>query len=99
MNSDSKKAFWMLRQYLKQRGISKDLTLRMVKFVEYTLSKEVKKVQKTNVKFLNIISDQLSSELAFELYAGHLKLHHVFEYMIENVPCLAYQICNCALVA
>jgi len=97
MKNDKQKQFWMLRRYLKQKGVSPDLTLRMTRFLEHQVEKQEKTIQVGKVLILQHISDQLSSELHHEMYAPCLKGHALFECLSREMKGVASRICHFAL--
>merc|ERR1712019_118213 len=99
MKNDKQKQFWMLRRYLKQKGVDAGLTMRMLRFLEHQCAKQEKLIQAGKVGMLTQISDQLASELAFELHGPTLKGYAFFNYVSDRMKAVAFRICHTALKA
>jgi len=97
MKNDKQKQFWMLRRYLKQKNVSLDLTMRMTRFLEHQSMKQQKLIQASKVTFLQQLSDQLSRELAYEMYEPFLKQHAFFRFLSKQMKGVAARICQMAL--
>jgi len=81
MNADTAKQFWMLRRYLKQQGIPKKISRRILKYLEYIVERKQGKVQHQSIKILGLLSEQLREELLCELTRPHLQGYQLFKYM------------------
>lgn len=97
MKEDKQKQLWKLRRYLKQRNVSSDLSMRMIRFVEYQCTKQEKTIQSQNVVLLARISDQLGSELAHEMHSPFLLGHPFQHYVSKEMKGIAFRICHMAI--
>jgi len=97
MKEDASKQFWKLRRFLKQRKISTDLTQRMLRFLEYQISKQERTIQVSSVQLLNRISEQLSRELAHEMHWPFLEGHVFFQFLSRSMQGVAFRISHSAL--
>lgn len=97
MSGDEMQKFWMLRRYLKQKGISKPLQDRVVKYLEYEVASKKDKVPVAKVALLVLISDNLRLELAKEINAPLLECHPFFTYISEEIPALMFKLCYTCL--
>jgi hypothetical protein len=99
MNASINKQFWMLRRFLKQQSIPKQVSRRIVKYLEYIVEKKHGKVQQANITIIQMLSDQLREELTFELTFPSVQSQLFFTYLI-NYPLMDVvmrKICNLAL--
>merc|ERR1719436_1251888 len=63
MSTDEWQQFWLLRRYLKEQKISKDLTQRIQRYADYSYQRSRKRKQEGEVKLLKLLSEQLRDEL------------------------------------
>jgi len=97
MKSNRQKQFWMLRRYLKQKHVSKDLNNRMTRFLEHRCASTEKSIARSKVALLDLISDQLASELALEMHSPCLREHPFFYHLSQNMKGVAFRICHSAV--
>lgn len=91
------KQFWMLRRYLKQRCIRRDLQLRITKFLEYKTQKEHDLVHSSSVVILDQLSEPLRKELSYEIMIQWLMSHPFFEVLSSKMPVIMHRLCHLAL--
>mmetsp|Transcript_54758 Transcript_54758/g.127794 ORF Transcript_54758/g.127794 Transcript_54758/m.127794 type:complete len:761 (-) Transcript_54758:238-2520(-) len=91
------KQFWMLRRYLKQRRIRRDLQLRITKFLEYKTQKEHDLVHSSTVTILEQLSEPLRKELSYEIMINWLMSHPFFEVLSSKMPVIMHRLCHFAL--
>jgi len=97
MKNDKQKAFWTLRRYLKQKGISADLTHRMTKYLEHQVVTEEKMIQVVSVKLLSKISEQLAEELALEMKGPIIEQHPFFNILNNDMRVVSMRLCHTGL--
>jgi hypothetical protein len=78
MSSDENKQFWILRRYLKQKGISRALQQRIIKYSEFQHEKSSKAVLPGTVKLLGSLSEQFQIQLAHEMNSPFMLDHPFF---------------------
>lgn len=76
--------FASLRDYLVDKGISRQLTVRVQRNAHHSLQESRHNCPERDVELLHIISEPLRMEIHFELYAPILRKHPLFAYMLEN---------------
>merc|ERR1719367_2200069 len=59
MSGDDSKRFWVLRKYLSQNRLNKNLSNRIVKYLEHTNREQGERVQKESVVLLRLLSEPL----------------------------------------
>lgn len=94
MRGDEMKQFWLLRRYLRQKGVGTDLKCRILKFLEYKANTQQKDVQTSNIRVLQWMSDPLQNELQHELMHKSLMFHPFFEYLQEHMEVVVHRLCR-----
>jgi len=72
----------MLRRFLKQQGVERQVARRILKYLEYIVEKKQGKVQQAAIKILSMLSGQLQEELTYELTCPHLMGSTFFQYFL-----------------
>lgn len=70
---------WLLRRYLRQRGIQPELAFRILRYVEWKCGEQRDLVSESRVQVLGILSEQLRSELQYSVSFSCLMGHPLFE--------------------
>jgi len=73
LKSLQSKQFWILRKFLKQKGVSTELTIRLTRYL--TLVTHQRHVQEQEVHLLELLSASLASDLRKALYVRYLEVH------------------------
>merc|ERR1719440_483290 len=73
--SDSAKQFWVLRRFLQQHHVDKDLSLRILRYLEYANSVKRDIVSEERLPVLGLLTEQLASELKYVVHFGTLLRH------------------------
>jgi hypothetical protein len=94
MSSDEMQKFWMLRRYFKQKQISRDLSERIIKYLEYECTAKKDVVPNTKVALLKEVSENLRLELANEMNGPILTCHPFFKYISTEIPAMMFRLCN-----
>jgi len=81
LRTDATRQFWLLRRYLKDRRISKRLSTRIQRYVEYAYDNQKKKKQESQVPLLSLLSEQLYDSLQCEIHVPILSKHPLFRRM------------------
>jgi len=97
MKSDQMKQFWLLRRYLRQRSVSKDLSSRIYKYLEHQCGKQNNHVQPCQLKVLDGLSESLQNELTHQMHSPHLLEHPFFRYLNEEMEVVMHRLCRIAL--
>jgi hypothetical protein len=77
-NSDDTHQQWILRKYMQQQGISRDLSARVNRYIACVLEAKRSSVQLRDVQFLSLLSGPLLDDLLFELHSTQLLVHPLF---------------------
>lgn len=79
LHEEESKQFWDLRRYLRVNHVEMRLSKRIQRYLEHAWQREAELQNIKQIKILNLLSEQLYSELLFELSNRHLKVHPLFE--------------------
>mmetsp|Transcript_2069 Transcript_2069/g.6112 ORF Transcript_2069/g.6112 Transcript_2069/m.6112 type:complete len:515 (+) Transcript_2069:3-1547(+) len=80
MKSDETRQFWLLRRYLKECNITRTLTIKVQRYLEYAYQQARVKVQEKEVALLALLSAPLRNELKHGSFAPHINRHVLFHY-------------------
>jgi len=83
MKEDTAKQFWSLRRYLRQNQVPFDLTVRIQKYLQHAWHKR-KVSGHGNLQIIDLLSEQLQSELHSAIYVPHLLVHPLFSYLSND---------------
>jgi len=75
---------FLLRRFLKENHISADLQSRVVRYIDMAVEVNRKKIDKSRVASLNMLSGPLRVELQKELYLPALVIHSFFVKYAKN---------------
>ncbi|CAE7476930.1 KCNH7 [Symbiodinium sp. CCMP2592] len=95
--SNHMKQFWILRRYLKQNGVGKELQFRIEKFLEYQTAKEQEHVQPAMVAHLAKLSQPLKNELQYTIMVQWLRGHPFFSKICTHMPNFMHKLCSTAI--
>lgn len=98
MSETSSKEFRKLRNFMRMHNVPRQLALRVTKFAEHAYSKQREAMPMSKVTLLNLVSEQLLGELAFEMNKPFLIIHPLFENMEAYATILLQRLCTKALV-
>lgn len=97
MKGDEMKQFWLLRRYLKQLHVSKDLAARIFKFLEHQSEKQNALVQASSIKVLGGLSEELTMELAYHMHSPEIKVHPFFQYLNDELDVVMFRMCGAVI--
>jgi len=78
MSNDGAQQFWNLRRFLKQNNVPGALSMRIQKYLEHQCNNQRATISLDSIKIIQLLSEQLFSELQCELSVRHLKVHPLF---------------------
>jgi len=96
-NSQDSHQQWVLRKYLQQRSISRDLTIRVNRYISFMLEAKRNSIQHEDVLFLDLLSGPLLDELNFELHSDHLMVHPFLAELGRQMPAVLRKLCSIAV--
>jgi hypothetical protein len=94
LKGDKTKQFWMLRRYLREKRIDRQLRDRILRYSEYQSDISAKSTSAAKVPLLLQLSEPLRRELATALYTPTLAEHPVFSYLSEHMAKILERICD-----
>jgi hypothetical protein len=87
----------LLRQYLEQNKVSKNLSVRLNRNAKHALVERRNMIPEESVEVLTIISDPLRMDLHFDLYSPPLAAHPFFSLYIFECPNVIKKVCHSAM--
>eukprot|EP00439_Symbiodinium_sp_Y106_P030075 s4345_g3.t1 len=84
---------WLLRKFLRQRGISLDLQVRINRYINVVLTNTQRYVQYSDVELFGHLSGPLHNELQTELNKPRLLIHPFFVNMLDKFEALMRKVC------
>jgi CRP-like cAMP-binding protein len=97
MHAEEAKLFWDLRRYLQKNQVNHELTLRIQKYCEHAWAAKQESKPDKDVKLLQFLSEQLSSELKYELAVSHLVFHPFLAQLCTFSSVTVHRLSNSAL--
>lgn len=88
---------FLLKKFLKENSVSRNLSSRILRYVDYVLELRHKRTHHSKVHYLQLLSGPLHWELQREIHSQTLNIHPVFaSYSSAASPAIS-QICATAL--
>eukprot|EP00927_Polykrikos_kofoidii_P078610 TRINITY_DN75414_c0_g1_i1.p1 TRINITY_DN75414_c0_g1~~TRINITY_DN75414_c0_g1_i1.p1 ORF type:complete len:820 (+),score=100.44 TRINITY_DN75414_c0_g1_i1:44-2503(+) len=97
VSADEWKSCWVLRCYLKQRNASKDLSLRILRYVEFVHRQRRNHISESCVDALELISEPLRQELNYEVCSPQISVHPCLRFICSEHRLPAQQVFSNAL--
>jgi hypothetical protein len=100
MSGEESRQFWLLRRFLKQRNVGKDLSMRVIKYLEYAYAAQKNRVDEGSVKILGLLSGPLRQDLQYELFAPRLTGcggHPFLSWVNNEYKTVIQKLCNKAM--
>lgn len=94
LKGEQTKQFWMLRRYLREKGTSRSLKERILRYCEYQTERVSTTTPSSKVPLLLMLSEPLKRELSTCLYSPTLSMHPVFVYLGYHMPKMHERICE-----
>eukprot|EP00747_Dinoflagellata_sp_TGD_P210100 gnl/TRDRNA2_/TRDRNA2_83425_c1_seq1.p1 gnl/TRDRNA2_/TRDRNA2_83425_c1~~gnl/TRDRNA2_/TRDRNA2_83425_c1_seq1.p1 ORF type:complete len:563 (+),score=78.66 gnl/TRDRNA2_/TRDRNA2_83425_c1_seq1:2-1690(+) len=86
-------AFWLLRKYFRQHGVSRDLCVRVNRYISVVVESKKNKMQYKDVELLVYLSKPLRDELFTELIQPKVVVHPFLLRLSEKNAIVMQQIC------
>jgi len=96
-NEEESKLFWDLRVYLKRNCVDQYLSFRIQRYLQHTWRAQSCNKTYKQVKILTLLSEQLQSELLFQLNAKHLTIHPLIEELLRVSKVTAFRLARAAI--
>jgi len=75
--------FWLLRKYLRQHKISRDLAMRVTRYLQVAVSRQKTRVQEGQIELMALLSHSLRARLQKELFTQNCN-HPFFEVLARR---------------
>eukprot|EP00931_Biecheleriopsis_adriatica_P118438 TRINITY_DN9384_c0_g1_i2.p1 TRINITY_DN9384_c0_g1~~TRINITY_DN9384_c0_g1_i2.p1 ORF type:complete len:922 (-),score=165.23 TRINITY_DN9384_c0_g1_i2:86-2851(-) len=75
------KQMWLLRKYLRQHAVPRELSFRILRYVDYHMQQAARHVPEAKVGLLSMLSTSLRSELRFIVSFSCLQAHPLYDKM------------------
>eukprot|EP00747_Dinoflagellata_sp_TGD_P180234 gnl/TRDRNA2_/TRDRNA2_32338_c0_seq1.p1 gnl/TRDRNA2_/TRDRNA2_32338_c0~~gnl/TRDRNA2_/TRDRNA2_32338_c0_seq1.p1 ORF type:complete len:533 (+),score=50.35 gnl/TRDRNA2_/TRDRNA2_32338_c0_seq1:85-1683(+) len=97
ISSENSKQLWLLRRYLRERGVNTSLNLHVQRYLEYVMQTRSKLLQEKDVAFLELLSEPLRDRLRWEISSPHLVVHPLFDELSRGQTVLPHHLCRATL--
>jgi len=87
---------FLLRKYLKQTHVSKDLSARVIRYILLVVAEKKKHITENSVDLLKLASRHLISQLKVEMYMPHMEWHPFFRQLYLETPNVSRRLCAVA---
>lgn len=94
MQEEASKQFWTLRRYLKQHQVQSDLKKRIQRYLEHAWARKGATQPARSFKIFELLSEQLMSELQYELSEKYLVIHPLFGALKQSSPVSMQRLAN-----
>jgi len=97
IGSKNTRQLWLLRKFFRQNNISRDLSMRVTRYVNVVLVPQLERVQRSDVTILSSLSPGLCMELQTELNLPHLVVHPFFAQFSKQSFTVVCRLCRVAV--
>jgi hypothetical protein len=88
---------WLLRKFFRQNAVSRDLSMRIMRYVNVVLFPQQDRVKHTDITILTNLSKPLRVELSTELHMPNLTIHPFFEWFGDRSLSVMRRLCCVAV--
>merc|ERR1719382_1544790 len=97
MHAEESMLFWDLKRYLARNKVPRALSVRIQKYLEHAWQAQQEKKTGKNVKLVNLLSEQLLSELKFEMAVPQMRIHPLLDSLINKSKVTVHRLANVAI--
>ncbi|CAK0907668.1 unnamed protein product [Prorocentrum cordatum] len=97
MHAEESTLFWDLKRYLARNKVPRALSVRIQKYLEHAWQAQREKKSGKNVKLVSLLSEQLRSELKFEMAVPQMRIHPLLDSLINNSKVTVHRLANVAI--
>lgn len=94
MHESRTKDLWLLRRYMKQRKVPRELTYRISRFLDHRLKALMIEVSQSQVSVIKELSEALRNELMYCTHSPLLMGHHFFKTIDLERATVMHKICS-----
>jgi len=99
MQEDSAKQFWNLRRFLKQNNVPFELSTRIQRYLEHAHQQQKDYVSEKSVKILELLSDQMNSELKSTIKVPKISMHPLLSHLNDVSVVTMHRIASKSLLS
>jgi hypothetical protein len=97
MHAEESLLFWDLRRYLSKNKVRTTLSLRIQKYLEHAWRVEQDRRPAKCIQLMSLLSEQLHSELQYELAVGQLQVHPFLAQLCLRSSVTVQRLANAAI--
>lgn len=97
LGSKNTRQLWLLRKLFRQNAVSRDLSMRIMRYVNVVLLPQQERVQHNDIGILGLLSMPLRVELQTELHMPSLTIHPFFEWFSRRSLPVMRRLCCVAV--
>lgn len=97
MHQERSKQFWNLRRFMRMHSVPHALSARIGKFLEHAWQHQFEHLREKDVKIFSFLSEQLYSELQWNISFPHLKVHPLFVHIADSCTVTMHRLAHKAL--
>jgi hypothetical protein len=97
INAEQAKQLLVFQRFIRSKGISTELAVRMRRHLEHTIVAKQRHLHEKEVHLLKMLSEPLLMELHFEIYMKYLDCHPFFHKFSETNPTGIRKLCHTAI--
>jgi hypothetical protein len=98
MQASQKKNVWMLKRYLKEQKVTRDLNARIMRYVTIALGSRRRYVQSEDVELLRLLSQPLRDEMDMQVFMRELLIHPFLKMFTQRSRFVMARICRQSMV-
>jgi len=97
MHAEESILFWDLKRFLVRNKVPRALSVRIQKYLEHAWHAQQEKKTAKNVKLMDLLSEQLTAELKFEMAVPQLRVHPMLDCLIQKSQVTVHRLANVAI--
>lgn len=97
LGNKNARQLWLLRKFFRQNSVSRDLSVRIMRYVSVVLFPQQEHVQHKDIGVLSLLSTPLRVELHTELHMPSLTIHPFFEWFSRRSLTVMRRLCCVAV--
>ncbi|CAK0884090.1 unnamed protein product [Prorocentrum cordatum] len=97
MRAEESNLFWDLRRYLAKNRVTRRLSRRIQKYLEYAWRLQQERKPAKSIRLMSLLSEQLFSELQCELAVAHLRIHPFLAKLCQLSQITVQRLANSAI--
>lgn len=99
ISSDESRQFWLLRRYLRDWGVPRNVGMRIHHYLEYAYQRQRQRVQERDVRLLALLSEPLREELKHATFNQYLVIHPLFLHCGQSMKVFGRSLTSASLAS